>query len=190
MISTTDFKKGARLIVDGEPYTLEDYAFQSPSARGASTLVRCKLRNIVTGAYLERTYKSGEKFEEPDVAFRQIQFLYDDGDACHFMEIQSYDQFAIPDERLEDVKPWLTDGLQLQAIYWNGSVAGVNLPQYVEAVVDMVGAGSKSDMASGKTLKDATLENGVSIKVPLYVDSGERIVVDPRTREFVRRAQG
>lgn len=189
MVSTTDFKKGLRLLVDGAPYVLEDYTMQSPSARGAATLVRCRLRHIVTGAYLEKTYKAGEKFEEPDVGFRQIQFLYDDGEACHFMEIQSYDQFAIPDERLEEVKPWLTDGLQLQAVYWNGNVAGVNLPQYVEAEIDMVGAGSKSDMASGKTLKDATLTNGITLKVPLFVEAGERILVDPRERTFVRRAQ-
>jgi elongation factor P len=188
MVSTTDFKRGLRLLVDGEPYTLEDYSVHTPSARGASTLVRCKLRNIVTGAFLERTWKAGERFEEPDVAFRQIQFLYDDGEGCHFMATESFDQFSIPNPRLEEIRPWLSEGLELQAVYWNGSVAGVSLPQYVECQVDLVGAGSRGDTATGKTLKDATLANGVTIRVPLFVEAGERVIVDPRTREFVRRA--
>lgn len=188
MITTTDFKRGARLMVDGQPYHLEDYQVQTPSARGAATLVRCKLRHIVDGSLLDKTFKAGEKFEEPDVAFRQVQFLYGDGDSSHFMDLGTYDQFALPNERIEDMVPWLTDGLQMNAVYWNGSVAGINLPQYVEARIDMVGAGSRSDTASGKNLKDATLANGLTIRVPLFIESGERVVVDPRTLEFIRRA--
>jgi elongation factor P len=189
VISTTDFKKGVRLLVDGEPYALDEFSVQSPSARGAATLVRCKLRHLVTGTLLDKTYKSGEKFEEPDVAFRQIQFLYDDGESCHFMDVQSYDQFALPDDGLEEIVPWLREGLQLSAVIWNGSPAGVNLPQYVEAEIDMVGGGRASDMASGKTLKEAVLKNGLTIKVPLFIESGETVLVDPRTREFIRRAK-
>ncbi|HZN55519.1 MAG TPA: elongation factor P [Candidatus Polarisedimenticolaceae bacterium] len=188
MISTTDFKRGARILVDAEPYQLEDYQVQTPSARGAATLVRCKLRHVVTGTLLDRTFKSGEKFEEPDVAFRQVQFLYGDGESSHFMELASYEQFAIANERIEEMVPWLTDGLNLNAVYWNGSVAGISLPQYVEAEIEMVGAGARSDTASGKNLKDATLANGLTVRVPLFIDSGERIVVDPRTLEFIRRA--
>jgi elongation factor P len=187
MISTTDFKRGARLLVDGEPYQLEDFQVQTPSARGAATLVRCKLRHIVGGALLDRTFKSGEKFEEPDVAFRQVQFLYGDGDSSHFMDLDGYEQFAIANDRIAEIVPWLTDGMQLNAVYWNGTVAGINLPQYVEAQVDMAGAGARGDTASGKNLKDAVLENGLTIRVPLFVESGERIVVDPRTLEFIRR---
>lgn len=188
MISTTDFKRGARILVDGEPYALEDYSVQTPSARGAATLVRCKLRHVVSGALLDKTFKSGEKFEEPDVNFRQVQFLYDDGEACHFMDLASYDQFELADERISDMVPWLTEGLSLNAVYWNGSVAGITLPQYVEAEVDMVGGGARGDMASGRNLKEAVLKNGISIKVPLFVEAGERVVVDPKTLEFIRRA--
>lgn len=188
MISTTDFKRGARIMVDGQPYQIEDYQVQTPSARGAATLVRCKLRNVVDGSLLDKTFKAGERFDEPDVAFRQVQFLYGDGESSHFMDQGSYEQFAIPNERIEDMVPWLTDGLILNAVYWNGSVAGISLPQYVEAAIDMVGAGAKSDTASGKNLKDATLTNGLTIRVPLFIDSGERVIVDPRTLEFIRRA--
>jgi elongation factor P len=188
MISTTEFKRGARILVEGEPYQLEDYQVQTPSARGAASLVRCKLRHVVTGALLDKTFKSGEKFDEPDVALRQVQYLFGDGESSHFMDLLSYEQFAIPNERIEDIVPWLTDGLNLNAVYWNGSVAGLNLPQYVEAEIDMAGGGSKSDMASGKNLKEAFLTNGVTIRVPLFIESGERVVVDPRTLEFIRRA--
>jgi elongation factor P len=188
MISTTDFKRGARILLDGQPYQLEDYQVQTPSARGAATLVRCKLRNIVDGTLVDKTFKSGERFEEPDVQFRQVQFLYADGESSHFMDQGSYEQFAIPNDRIDETVPWLTDGMILNAVYWNGSVAGISLPQYVEAEVDMAGAGSKGDTASGKNLKDATLTNGLTIRVPLFIESGERVLVDPRTFEFIRRA--
>ncbi len=188
MISTTDFKRGARIIVEDDPFQIEDFQVQTPSARGAATLVRCKLRNAVTGSLLDKTFKSGEKFEEPDVAFRQVQFLYGDGESSHFMELATYEQFAIPNDRIEDMVAWLTDGLSLNAVYWNGSVAGITLPQYVEAEVAMAAGGARSDTASGKNQKDATLTNGVTIRVPLFVESGERVVVDPRTQEFIRRA--
>jgi elongation factor P len=189
MLSTSDFKRGLRLLVDGEPWTIEDYTVQTPSARGAATLVRTKLRSILTGALLEKTFKSGEKFEEPDVSIRQVQYLYGDGEAHHFMDQQSYEQHAVGQREMGDDSPWLADGMQLYAVFYNGRMVGVNLPQQVEAEVAMAGAGSRTDTASGRNLKDATLANGIQIKVPLFVEIGDRVVVDPRTREFVRRAK-
>jgi elongation factor P len=188
MISTGDFKKGLRILVDGEPFSIESISVQTPSARGAATLVRCKLRNIVSGTLVERTFKGGDKFEVPDVSLRKIQFLYDDGESCHFMDTATYDQFSLPNESIEEIRPWLVEEMQLDSVLWNDQVAGVSLPQYVEAKVDMVGAGSRSDTAGGKNLKEATLTNGRTIKVPLFVESGETILVDPATGEFVRRA--
>jgi elongation factor P len=190
MITTSDFSRGARILVDGEPYTVDEFTVHMPSARGAATLVRAKLRHIVDGSLVDKTFKSGEKFDEPDVAFRQVQFLYNDGEACHFMDTTSYEQFSLPVETLGDSAVWMTEGLGLGSIVYNGQVAGVNLPQYVEAEVDLVGGGSRGDTASGKNLKDATLTNGVTVKVPLFIESGERILVDPRTGEYARRAGG
>ncbi len=189
MLSTSDFKKGARILVEGEPYVLEDYTVQTPSARGAATLVRCKLRSVVRGNLLDKTFKAGEKFEVPDVSYRRVQFMYDDGESCHFMDTATYDQFAMPHETIDDLVAWLTEGMQLDSVVWDGRVVGVDLPQYVVAEVDLVGAGARSDTATGRTLKDATLTNGVTLKVPLFIESGERVLVDPRTREFVRRAE-
>lgn len=188
MLSTGDFKKGARILVEGEPYSIENITITTPSARGASTLVRCRLRNIVSGVLVEKTFKGGDKFQVPDISLRKIQFLYDDGEACHFMESASYEQFSLPNDTIEDIKPWLTGDMQLDSVLWDGKVVGISLPQYVEAVVDMAGAGSRSDTASGKNLKDATLTNGMSVKVPLFIESGEKILIDPETGEFVRRA--
>jgi len=188
MINTGDFKKGTRILVDGEPWSIENVTVQTPSARGAATLVRCKLRNIVTAALLERTFKGGDKFEVPDVSLRKVQFLYDDGESCHFMETESYEQFELPNDGIEDIRPWFVEEMQLDSVLWNGNIVGVTLPLHVEGVVDMVGGGSRSDTAGGRNLKDATLTNGLTIKVPLFVENGEKILVDPSTGEFVRRA--
>ena len=189
MLSTGDFKRGVRVLVDGHPYTIEEYSVQTPSARGAATLVRTKLRSVLDGTLIEKTFKSGEKFEEPDVSFRQVQYLYDDGEARHFMDQQSFEQHQLRDDELADEAPWLTDGMQVYAVFYNGRMVGLNLPPHVECEIAMAGAGSRTDTASGKNLKEATLTNGVQIKVPLFVEIGERVLVDPRTREFVRRAR-
>ena len=188
MITTGDFKKRTRILVDGEPFAIETIAVQTPSARGAATLVRCKLRSIVSGTLVERTFKGGEKFEVPDVSLRKVQFMYDDGEACHFMETESYEQFELTNERIEEIRPWLAEGIQLDSVLWDGRVVDVSLPTHVEAVVDMVGGGSRGDTAGGKNLKEATLTNGLTVKVPLFIENGEKILVDPATGDFVRRA--
>ncbi|MBZ5637656.1 MAG: elongation factor P [Acidobacteriia bacterium] len=188
MLTTSDFKRGLRVLMDGEPYAIEDYTVQTPSARGAATLVRTKMRNIITGTLQDRTFKSGEKFDEPDVQFRQIQFLYDDGEGCNFMDVQSYDQFSLPREQVGEAADWLTEGLTLSSVIFNGKPVGVSLPQFVEAEIEMVGGGARGDTQSGKNLKDATLTNGRTVKVPLFVEAGEKILVDTRTWEFSKRA--
>jgi elongation factor P len=188
MIATGDFKRGARILVDGEPYTIDDYTVQTPSARGAATLVKARLRHIVTGTVSDRTFKGGDRFVEPDVAIRNVQHLYADGDGHHFMDLESYEQFTLPADGLGESAPWLTDGLELTAVLYNGRPVGVTLPAFVEAAVDMVGAGSRGDTASGKSVKDATLTNGQTIKVPLFVEAGERVLIDTRTGTFAKRA--
>jgi elongation factor P len=190
MITTGDFKRGVRIVVDGAPYTIEDHTVQTPSARGAATLVKVRLRHVVAGTVTDRTFKAGEKFEQPDVAMRPVQFLYRDGDGCHFMDQQTYDQFVLGEAALGEIAPWLTDEMELTGVFLEGNAVGVTLPTFVEATVDMVGGGSRGDTASGKNLKDATLTNGRTLKVPLFVEAGERVLVDTRTWEFARRARG
>ncbi len=187
MLTTGDFKKGLAIQVEGQPYIIVDYTVQTPSARGSATLVRIKGRHVLTGQVLDMTFKSGDKFEEPDLERRKINFLYADGDDFHFMDEQSYEQFHLDRAALGDTVRWLKEGVTLRSVVFQGRVAGVELPQFVELAVTETGPGGRSDMASGKVTKPATLENGTQIRVPVYLEAGETVMVDTTTGEFVRR---
>lgn len=187
MISTGDFKKGARILVDGDPYEVVDYTVSTPTARGGATLVRTKIRNLLTGAVFDRTYKSGEKFEPPDMQLRPVQFLYRDGSDCHFMDTESYDQFHLPEEQLGDQARWLTDGVTVRSVIFNGNVAGIELPQFMEFEIAETEPGIRGDTASGRVMKDAAIATGAVVKVPLYMEAKERILVATATGEFVKR---
>jgi elongation factor P len=188
MISTGDFKKGLSLLVEGKPFVIMDYTVQTPSARGAATLVRVKARNVITGQVLDMTFKSGEKFEEPDLERRKINYLYSEGETYHFMDEESYEQFQLESETLGDATRWLVEGITLRSVVFGGKVVGVELPQFVEMEVIETGPGGRSDMASGKVTKTAKLANGTEIRVPSYLEAGERVLVDTLTGEFVKRA--
>ena len=187
MIVTSDFKRGLAILVEGKPYVIMDYSVQTPSARGAATLVRVKGRNVLTGQVLDMTFKSGDKFDEPDLEYRKTSFLYADGDDYHFMDEQSYEQFHLSKEALADHIQWLKEGVTLKSIVFDGKVVGVELPQFIEFEVTETGPGGRSDMASGKVTKPATLSNGTQIRVPVYLEAGEKVLVDTTTGEFVRR---
>ncbi len=187
MLSTADFKRGLAILVERQPYVIMEYTVQTPSARGAATLVRAKARNVLTGQVLDMTFKAGDRFEEPDLERRKINFMYADGDACHFMDEESYEQFHLDREHLGDAARWLSEGLTLRSIVFEGRVVGVEVPQFVEMEVVETGPGGRSDMASGKVTKSATLQNGTQIRVPVYLEAGERVVVDTTTGEFVKR---
>jgi elongation factor P len=189
MISTSDFKRGAQILIDGQPYAIVDYSVQSPSARGAATLYRTKVRNILTGSVFEKTFKGGDKFDEPDVETREAQFLYEAAGEYHFLDQTTFEQFAISAEALGDRAGYLVDEAIVKSVVYNGETVSVELPQFVELEVDQVDAGSRGDTAAGKVLKDARLSTGTAIKVPLYLEAGERVVVDTTTGEFVRRAR-
>ena len=190
MLTTADFKKGLAILVEGQPYLIVEYSVQTPSARGSATLVRIKGRNVITGQVLDMTFKSGEKFEEPDLERRKINFLYADGDAYHFMDEESFEQFHLDRGRLQETTRWLREGITLRSIVFQGRVVGIELPQFVEMKVVETGPGGRSDMASGKVTKPATLENGTSIRVPVYLEGGEMVMVDTTTGEFVKRVSG
>ena len=188
MILTSDFKRGLTILFEGQPFVIVDYTVQSPTARGASTLVRVRGRNVLTGQTLDMTFKSGDKFEEPDLERRKINFMYSDGDDFHFMDEESFEQFHLVREALGDAVRWLNEGVTLRSIVFEGRVAGVELPQFVELEVVETGPGGRSDMVSGKVTKSATLSNGTQIKVPVYLKAGERVLIDTTTGEFVKRA--
>jgi len=187
MLTTSDFRKGLAIQVEGQPYIIMEYSVQTPSARGSATLVRIKGRNVITGQVLDMTFKSGEKFEEPDLERRKITFLYADGDAFHFMDEESFEQFHLDRAAMQDTVRWLREGVTLRSIVFQGNVVGIELPQFVELKVVETGPGGRSDMASGKVTKPATLENGTQIRVPVYLGGGETVLVDTTTGEFVKR---
>ena len=190
MLTTADFRKGLAILVEGQPYLIMDYSVQTPSARGSATLVRIKGRNVITGQVLDMTFKAGEKFQEPDLERRKINFLYAADDEFHFMDELSFEQFHLDRETLQDAARWLREGITLRSVVFQGAVVGIELPQFVELKVVETGPGGRSDMASGKVTKPATLENGTQIRVPVYLDGGETVMVDTTTGEFVRRVSG
>jgi elongation factor P len=189
VLTTGDFKKGLAILHEGQPYVIVEYTVQTPSARGSATLVRAKARNVITGQVFDLTFKSGERFDEPDLERRKINFMYADGDDFHFMDEASYEQFHLSRDALGDAVRWLAEGITLRSIVFEGRVVGIELPQFIEFAVTETGPGGRSDMASGKVTKPATLSNGTQIRVPVYLEAGERVLVDTTTGEFVKRVQ-
>jgi elongation factor P len=190
MISTGDFKRGLRILVDGDPWVILDVHVQSPSARGASSLSKIKVRNLRTGQVLDKTFRGGDKVEEPDLELRAVQFLYRDADGFHFMDTGSYEQFALGAGDLGDAAGYLTDGLDgIRSVVFNGKVISVDLPNTVVLKVEQTDPALKGATAQAQT-KPATLETGLVVQVPSYLESGETIVVDTRDARFVSRAKG
>jgi len=189
MISTGEFKRGLRIELEGEPYTILDIHVQTPSARGAATLVKVKLRSLVTGQFRDRTFKGGEKVPEANVEMRRVQFLYADGEMHHFMDTESYDQFALTADQLGPTSRYLTEGMgELRSVVFNGSVVSIEAPHTVTLRVIETAPALKGATAQAQT-KPATLETGLVIQVPMYIESGEVLVVDTRDERFVSRAR-
>ena len=189
MISTSDFKRNLRIQIDGEPYVILDVHVQSPSARGASSLSKIKVRNLKTGQVFDKTFRGGDKVEEPNVELRPIQFLYRDDDGFHFMDTQSYDQFMLTADDLGDLGGYLKDGMSgIRSVLFNGEVISVELPNTVVLQVVDTAPAVKGATAQAQT-KPATLETGIVIQVPAYLESGEAVQVDTTEGRFMARAK-
>lgn len=188
MISTQEFKKGARFEEDNAPWQVMDMTVHNPSARGSATLVKVKARNLMTGQVLQKTFKSGQMFEEPDLVKIRAQFLYDQGDELVFMDDDAYEQHSLTREKLGDAAEWLQEGFHVELVQYRGQVVNIELPASIEVKVRSVEPGARGDTATGKVMSRAMLENGVSIMVPAYVKEGSFIKVDPSTGAFLSRA--
>ncbi|MDQ3009957.1 MAG: elongation factor P [Acidobacteriota bacterium] len=189
LIGANELKRKMLVTVEGQPYTVVEVTFASPSARGASTMVRTKLRHLITDAVLEKSFKTSEKFEEPDVELTPASFMYSDGDGYHFMDDESYEQFALTEEQLGDERLYLKDGVSLQVRKYNGDPISLQLPSHVDLTVAGAEPGVRGDSASGGTTKTATLETGLQVRVPLFIKEGELIRINTQTGEFVSRAK-
>jgi len=189
LTGANELKRKMMIKVEGEPYTVVEVFFASPSARGATTMVRTRLRHLLTGAVLEKSFRSGEKFEEPDVAYSPASFMYSDSEGFHFMDDETFEQFMLPVEQVGDDRGYLTDGLVVQVLKYNGEAVALELPQFVELTVAETEPGVKGDTAGGgRDTKPATLQTGLQVRVPLFIKEGERVRVNTQTGEVAGRA--
>lgn len=186
MATTQDIRKNLKMIVDGAPYVCVDAQFVKPGKGQAFT--RCKLRNLLTGAVIERTYKSGESVEVADVQERKMTYIYPEGEAYVFMDESTGDQTQVSSESVGEEKRFLIDGLDVSVMFWNGRPIGVELPAHVIIQVTSAEPGLRGDTASGAT-KPATLSTGTTINVPLFINEGEWLKVDTRTGEYLERVR-
>lgn len=186
MADTTDIKKGFKIVIDGAPYSFIEHQFVKPGKGQA--FVRSKLRNLLTGSVIERTWKSGEKLEKADVEELQMQYLYPEGDGRVFMDTQTYEQTVLTNEILGDTVGYLLDNTMVDVLFFQGRPIGVTPPTFVELLVKETEPGFKGD-TSGNVQKPAKLETGIEVSVPLFVNVGDKLKVDTRTGEYVERVK-
>jgi elongation factor P len=184
MISTSDLRKGVVIELDGDLWQILDY-HHLKIGRG-SAQVRIKLRNVKRGGTVERSFQAGDKWPRAQLDHRQIQFMYQDGDDFHFMETESYEQFSVRREQLDDAVNYLKDGMLLDRTSYEGETIGVELPVTVDLKVIETEPGFAGDTQSGAR-KPATVETGLVIQVPIFVNEGDTIRVDTRTGEYQTR---
>ena len=186
VVSTNQFKNGMHVEVDGTVFKLIDFQHVKPGKGGA--FVRTKLKRVEDGAVIDRTFRAGEKFRPVRTETRRMQFLYADGTDAHFMDSQSYDQLAIPEDQVRESLKWIMPNEEIELLYVDESPSDVQVPSAVELTVTETQPGVKGDTASGGGDKPATLESGVVVRVPLFVNEGDRVRVDTRSGEYVSRA--
>ncbi|HEY3307694.1 MAG TPA: elongation factor P [Desulfuromonadaceae bacterium] len=187
MFTTSDFKKGLVIQLDGAPCLIVDITVSSPTARGANTMVRTKYRNLITSQVLEKTFRSGDKVDEADYERHKGQFLYADGGRGIFMDLENYEQFEMDEEAFEALAPYLLEGTEVVLGLFESRMVNVELPMVVELTVTETAPAMKNATATAET-KEAILETGLKVKVPPYLESGERVKVDTRDGRFVSRA--
>src|SRR4030095_9105540 len=188
LISANELKRKLLIEVDGQPYLVLDVFFASPTARGGATMVRTKLRHLLTGAALDKSFRSSEKFAEPDVELAQASFLYSDGDGFHFMDEKSYEQFTFSADAVGTDAGYLKEGVTVEVMRYNGLPVSLQLPQYVDLAVASTELGLRGDTAAGGATKQATLEPGLPVRVPLFIKEGEVVRVNTQTGEVAGRA--
>jgi len=184
MISTADFRNG--LVVDMEGNLMEIVDFQHVKPGKGGAFVRTKFKNVLTGRVMEKTFRSGEKFDEAVIEDQPWQYLYHDGDLYHFMSNETYEQIGINDSVVGDNARWLKENLTVTLAFYKGKVISVKVPFFVELLITRADPGVQGDRASGAT-KPATVETGAVVQVPLFISEGEVIKVDTRTGGYIER---
>ncbi|MBQ7584763.1 MAG: elongation factor P [Desulfovibrionaceae bacterium] len=184
MYSTTDFRKGLKIEIDGTPFEIVEFQHFKPGKGGA--MVRTKLRNILTGRLQDNTFRSGEKVEKPDLETRDMQFLYRQDDNLVFMDMTSYEQMEMPAKATDGKDGFLKDGQECRVLLYKGSPLDIASPLSLVLEVVETEPGAKGDTVSNVT-KPAKVETGITVQVPIFINAGDRIKVDTRSREYLGR---
>jgi elongation factor P len=184
LISTNDFRTGLTIELEGDVYQVVDFQHVKPG-KGAA-FVRSKLRNLRTGAVIDKTFNAGEKIPRARVDRREVQYLYTDGSEYNFMDMETYDQFSMTKEQLGDAVKFLKENMTITVLSFQGRSIGVDLPNYVELEVVDTAPGIKGDTASGGS-KPATLETGYVVQVPFFINVGDVLQIDTRTGHYIKR---
>lgn len=185
-ISTNQFKNGTHIEIDGKIWKIIEFQHVKPGKGGA--FVRTKLRRIEDGSVIDKTFRAGEKFRPVRTESKKMQYLYDSGESAVFMDSQDYDQIEIPMEQLGDSMKWVLPNAEVDVLFVDEQPSDVQVPSAIEMKVTQTDPGLKGDTASGGGNKPATLESGVVVQVPLFIDEGDMVRVDTRSGEYVSRA--
>ncbi|MGO8932671.1 MAG: elongation factor P [Terracidiphilus sp.] len=187
LIEAITVKRKMVFELEGTPYYCLEAEVSTPTARGGQTLVRLKMRNLLTRAVFDKTFKAGEKFKEPDLELVEASYLYSDGEGSHFLDQETFDTHTLSESMLGDAKEFLVEGALIKLHKFNGNPIGLELPAQVELKVAYTEPGARGN-TSGDVTKHARLETGLEIKVPLFIQEGEKVKVYTETREFAGRA--
>ena len=188
LIEAIEIKRKTLFEHEDTPFYCMDVEVNSPTARGGQTLVRVKMRNLLTNAVFEKTFKAGEKFKEPDLEQVDATYLYSDADGYHFLDQQSFETLTLTENMVGNALDFLVDGLLIQLNKYNGNPIGLDLPIFVDLTVTETEPGLSGASQSGSVTKVATLETGLEIRVPLFIKEGEKVKVSTESREFAGRA--
>jgi len=186
IVDTTEFRKGLRILQDGEPFTIVEFQHVKPG-KGAA-FVKTRIKSLVSGNVLDMTFRSGDKFEVPELEEKEMQFLYKEGDKYHFMDTTTYDQLFIDEEQLGTTKNYLKEGLVINVLFYKDRAIGVDMQNFVELVIEKTEPGARGDTAQNAT-KPALLETGYTIQVPLFVVEGDKVKIDTRTGQYIERVK-
>lgn len=184
-LNTNEFKAGVKIEIDGQPYVMVSNQFVKPG-KGQS-FNRTKLKHLLTGRVIEKTFKSGDSVDQADVFETSMRMIYRDGEGIVFMDDNTHEQTTIPYDKVEDVDQWLVEDLVYELLFYNGDPVAVEPPTFMELKIEQTDPGVKGDTASGRVLKPAVTESGAKIQVPIFIEEGETVKVDTRTGEYVSR---
>ncbi len=184
MYTASDLRKGLKIVINNEPYIIIDFQFSKPGKGQA--LYKCKLKNMITGVIIDKTYRSIDTFQPADLEERKMQFLYKQDDQYCFMDMETYEQVFLTEEQVGDAKNFLIDNLEVEVLFFEGRPIGIELPNFVDIKVVKSEPWVKGDSVSSNT-KPVVLETGYVIRVPTFIEEGEKIRVDTRTGEYVTR---